>query len=170
MVGGLSTDYRIDLFHPDGQVLRIEKAWTPVPVTSAEAENQRRRVIQRFRRQYGSWRWNGPDVPDEKPPFEGIIVSRDGNIWVSLSTPGAPVMTEAQARDEEAVTGGTPLRFREPMAFDVFSPQGEFLGPVRVPPSFRTEPEPVIRGDSVWAITRDELDVPRVVRLRMEKG
>jgi hypothetical protein len=167
LVGGLSTDYRLDLFHRDGTVLRIEKAWTPVPVSPTEADVQRRRVTQRFQRQYGSWRWNGPDIPGGKPPFKGIIVSREGNLWVSLSTDGVAILTEAEAREEEAATGRMPQRFREPVAFDVFSPRGEYLGPVRVPTSFRTEPEPVIRGDHIWAVTRDELEVPRVVRFRI---
>jgi hypothetical protein len=28
-------------------------------------------------------------------------------------------------------------------------------------------PVPVARGDTVWAVTRDELDVPRIVRFRV---
>lgn len=170
MVGGLSTEYRIDLFKPDGTVLRIEKAWTPIPVSSSEADTQRKRVTQRFQRQYGSWRWNGPGIPATKPPFKDLVINQEGDIWVSLSTEGIPIMSEAEAREEEAATGRTPLRFREPVAFDVFSPDGHYLGPVRVPRSFRIEPEPVIRGDHVWAITRDEMDVPRVVRFRIQKG
>ena len=170
MVGGVSTDYRIDLFPPDGPVLRIEREWVPVPVSPAEADVQRRRVIQRFQRQYGSWRWNGPDIPDTKPPFKDIFVSWEGDIWVSLTTEVIPIMSEAEAREEEAASGRTPLRFREPVAFDVFDSNGRFLGPVKVPESFRTEPEPIIRGDHVWAVTRDELDVPRVVRFRIQRG
>lgn len=169
MVGGLSTDYRIDLFRTDGTVLRIEREWTPVPVTPEEADVQRRRITQRFQRQYGSWRWNGPDIPEAKPPFKDLFVSSEGEVWVSLSTAGIPVMTEAEALEEEAATGRTPPRFREPVAFDVFSSDGRFLGPVTVPPTFRTEPEPVFRGNHVWAITRDEMDVPRIVRFRIEK-
>jgi hypothetical protein len=80
---------------------------------------------------------------------------------------------QASVRSEwQAVvdTIGDALRVREPVAFDVFSPNGEFLGPVKVPLSFRTEPEPVFRGDFLWAITRDELDVPWVVRFRIVTG
>jgi len=76
-------------------------------------------------------------------------------------------MTAAAAREEAARTGRTPLRFTEPAAFDVFAPDGRYLGPVTVPPSFQTDPAPIIRGDHVWAVTRDEMDVPRVVRFRI---
>lgn len=170
MVGGLSTDYRIELFPPSDPVLHIEREWMPIPVHPDEAAEQRRRITEGLQRQYGSWRWNGPDIPDIKIPFKDILVSEEGNLWVVLSTPGVAMMTEAEAREERARTGRTPIRFSEPVAFDVFSPDGRYLGPVAVPVSFRTEPEPVIRGDHVWAITRDELDVPRVVRFRLELG
>jgi hypothetical protein len=76
-------------------------------------------------------------------------------------------MTLSEAREEERVSGVPPLRFEEPVAFDVFSPEGRFLGHVKTPPSFRTRPEPVIRGDTVWAVTRDELDVATIVRFQI---
>lgn len=167
MVGGLSTNYRIDLFRRGSPVLRIEREWTPVPVMGVEAEEQRRRITRGLQRQYGSWRWNGPSVPSTKPPFKELFVSWEGNIWVSLSTEAEATMTEAEARAEEEASGRVPLRFREPPAFDVFAPDGRFLGHVRVPASFRTDPEPIVRGDRVWAVTRDELDVASVARFRI---
>ena len=168
MVGGLSTDYRIDLFRTDAPPLRIEREWVPETVSPGEAFERRRRLTQRFERQYGSWRWNGPDIPESKPPFRELLTSWEGDIWVVLSAEGVPIMSEAEAREEEAATGILPLRFREHIAFDVFSPDGAFLGPVQVPGSFRIEPDPVIRGELVWAVTRDELEIPRVVRFRIE--
>ena len=166
MVGGVSTDYRIDLYKDDG-VLRIERDWTPVPVTEEEADEQRRRITQSLQRQYGGWRWNGPSVPDAKAPFKEIFVSDEGNIWVSLATAGVPRMSVAEAREEEQASGRLPLRFEEPPAFDVFAPDGRFLGHVSVPRSFRIEPEPIVRGDYVWAVARDEFDVASVMRFRI---
>lgn len=170
MVAGLSADYRIDIHRPSGPVLRIERAWAPVSVLPEEGREQRQRITEQFRRQYGGWGWNGPDIPSTKPPFKEVLTSWEGDVWVVLSTPGVATMTEAEAREETARTGRTPLRFREPVAFDVFDSEGRYLGPVAVPPSFRTEPAPIIRGDHAWAITRDELDVPRIVRFRIEMG
>jgi len=167
MVGGLSTEYRIDLFRPDAPVLRIEREWTPVTVQAAEADEQRRRITTGLQRQYGSWRWNGPPIPGTKPPFKDVFVSWEGDVWVALSTEGVATMSEAEARAEEQASGRVPLRFREPVAFDVFAPDGRYLGPVTVPASFRTEPEPIVRGDRVWAVTRDDLDVASVVRFRI---
>jgi len=164
MVGGLSTDYRIDLYRDDDPVLRIERDWTPVAVRPEEAEEQRRQKTDNMQRQYSGWKWNGPAVTDTKPPFTGLFVSTEGNVWVQLSQEGYATMTESEARAEERRTNRPQRRFTEPVAFDVFSPDGTYLGHVRTPRSFRMRPEPQVRGDTVWAVTRDELDVARVVR------
>jgi len=170
MVSGLSDQYRIHLYRTGEPVLRIERAWDPVPVHPEEAEERRQALIERFQRQYGSWRWNGPSIPDTKPPFRGMFASREGDIWVRLSQPGRPVMSEEEARQEEARTGRRPNRYEEFLAFDVFAADGRYLGHVSVPESFRVDPEPIVRGDYVWAVTRDELDVATVVRFRMVHG
>jgi len=166
-VGGLSTDYRIDLHRSDAPVVRIERDATPVPVQPEEADERVRRITHGLRRQYGSWKWNGPGVPDVKPPFRDLFLSWEGNVWVLVSTRGVATMTPAEARDEETRTDRVPLLYSEPAAFDVFAPDGRYLGPVKVPASFRAEPEPVVRGDHVWAVTRDALDVASVVRFRI---
>lgn len=169
MIGGVSTDYRVDLFRINEPVLRIERGWTPVPVKPEEAEERRRRETSNMQRQYSGWRWNGPDVPNTKPPFTELFVSAEGNIWVQLSQEGYATMSEADARAEEQRTNRPQVRFTEPAAFDVFSPDGAYLGHVQTPRSFRTRPEPLVRGDTVWAVTRDELDVARIARFRIEK-
>ena len=76
-------------------------------------------------------------------------------------------MTEAEAREEEDRSGRPVMRYRTPAVFDVFEGDGTYLGVVRTPPDFRVSPKPVTRGDHVWAITRDELDVPTIVRFRI---
>ncbi len=153
-VGGVSTDYRLDLFRVSEPVLRIEREWTPVPVKREEAEERRRRSTDNMRRQYSGWQWNGPPIPDTKPPFRGLFVSEEGNVWVLVSQEGKATMTEVEAREEEQRTGRPQLRFTEPAAYDVFAPDGRFLGHVKVPESFRNSPEPIVCGDTVWAVTR----------------
>jgi hypothetical protein len=166
-VGGLSTDYRIDLFHRDGTVLRIEREWTPVPVQDAEAEERRINIRQGMQRQYGSWRWNGPEIPDTKPPFNDLWVDYDGRIWVQVPTEARPTMTEAEALEEERRTERRPLRLMERPAYDVFASDGTYLGHVITPAEFQDSPDPLARGDTVWAVVRDDLDVPSIVRFRM---
>jgi len=55
------------------------------------------------------------------------------------------------------------------VAFDVFETDGTYLGRVRAPLEFSSSPTPIFDGDRVWAVTRDQLDVPRVVRFRVER-
>ncbi|MGD8276706.1 MAG: hypothetical protein PVH00_01715 [Gemmatimonadota bacterium] len=169
-VGGLSTDYRVDLFRTDAPVLRIERDYEPVPVGSGEKAEREDRATRNMRQQYPGWRWNGPPIPDDKPPFRGIFVGRHGRIWVQLSQPSDEIMTEAEAREEERRTESRPSRFRERVAFDVFEPDGRYLGMVRAPAGFSTSPDPVFDGDHIWAIVRDELDVQHIVRFRIEHG
>ena len=76
-------------------------------------------------------------------------------------------MTVAEARAEEEASGRPQMRYAEPPAFDVFEPDGRFLGHVRVPEDFRSSPDPIVRGDYVWAVARDELDVISIVRYKV---
>ena len=66
--------------------------------------------------------------------------------------------------------GSRPTRWSEPTAFDVFGEDGTCYGRVHAPEGFSTYPTPVIDGDYVWAVTRDELGVQRVVRFKVEMG
>jgi hypothetical protein len=165
-VGGVATDYRVDLYRPDG-VLRIEKAWDPVPVLGDEKDEQERRIRGQFERNFPGWRWNGPAIPDTKPAFSSLHVGEDGRIWVRLHQRGRPVMSVEEARDEEQRTNRPQVRYREPIAFDVFEPDGRYLGHISAPQGFTMSPEPVFRGDFVWAVSLDDLDVPTVVRYRI---
>ncbi|MGD2134522.1 MAG: 6-bladed beta-propeller [Gemmatimonadales bacterium] len=170
MVGGVSDDYRIALLRRVVPRLRIERAYTPVPVSDEEADERVRHVTRNLQRNYPGWRWDGPAIPEHKPAFRDILVADDGRLWVHVPQPGEPFRSEAAAAEEEERTGRPQLRYREPAAFDVFEPDGRYLGRVEAPTGFRTGPEPVIRGDTVWAIVFDELDVATVVRFGIARG
>lgn len=73
------------------------------------------------------------------------------NLWVELEPEG------------EAVTDTTRM-------FDVFDPEGRYLGPVRMPFVLRRSPEPVVRGDFLYGVVFDELDVPYVVKARIVRS
>ena len=51
--------------------------------------------------------------------------------------------------------------------FDVFDPEGRYLGEVRMLFLLSTSPAPVIRDGMIYGTVRDELDVPYVVRARV---
>ncbi len=170
MVGAITSRYAVYLFRPAAPVLRIERAIAPVAVQAEEAEERRSQITAGLQRQYGSWRWNGPDVPDEKPPIRALSTAADGSVWVVVSRPGRPIMSSEEAAAEAERTGRPVLRFREPPAFDVFDPSGRYLGPVAAPEALTIEsPAPLVRGDTVWGVERDALGVPAVVRYRLDR-
>lgn len=162
-VGGVSTDYAFTLYRPD-RPLRIERSSDPVPVTDGERDDAKARETYAMRRQLPGWRWNGPPVPNTKPPYRNLYAGEDGRIWVLLSQPGVPIPDV----EERGPNRAPPRRFREPVAFDVFEPDGTYLGFVRAPDGFRTFPVPVFRGDRVWAVVADELGVQYVIRFRVD--
>ena len=73
-------------------------------------------------------------------------------------------------RSDPASNDPPPLEWREPTRFDVFDVDGTYLGQVEAPRGFARSPRPAIEGDRMWAVVRDELDVPYVVRFRIVTG
>lgn len=165
-VSGVSTDYRIHVERDDG-VLRIERVHEPVAASAAERGYHRERLTRSMRITQPDWNWNGPPVPETKPPFRGLVVGRDGRIWVRLWTEARP--EENEDHDPEN-RGSEPVTWPSPLRYDVFEPDGTYLGAVNPPEGFADYPQPVFDGDDVWAVTRDALDVERVVRFRLEVG
>ncbi len=163
---GLSSDYRIDLARDDG-VLRIERAYDPVPVSDAERAYRRESTVRMIRFTAPDWTWDGPAIPEHKPVFTELLSGRGGRIWVRLLTEGQRVENEDHDPENpfsEAVT------WRESTRYDVFEADGTYLGAVVPPDDFSTSPDPVFAGDHVWAVARDELGVERVIRYRIEVG
>ena len=161
---GLPSEYRVDLARDDG-VLRIERAADPIPVLDRERDHERERTERRMRERDPNWSWNGPPIPDHKPFYKELLAGRDGRIWVRVTTEGYEA--ENEYHDPEDPTS-MPVVWRESVRYDVFEPDGTYLGVVVPPDEFTPYVEPVFDGDHVWAVTRDELGVERVVRFRID--
>ncbi len=141
--GLFTADYRLVELSPDGDTLRtITRDFSPVPVTGADREDAREE-LEWFIQEGGKVDWSR--IPDTKPAAEDFYLDDRGNVWV------LPVMP----RDQEW------------RALDVFDPEGRYLGRVELP--FPLHGRPVIRGDVLLAVTQDELEVPYVVRARIER-
>ena len=163
-VTGISTRYRFELGRDDG-VLRVERAYDPVAMSQAERGYHQELVTERLRRTQPDWSWNGPPVPDTKPPFRGLAVGRDGRIWVQLWTEARPVVNEDHDPDNPR---SEPVTWVSPVRYDVFEPDGVYLGALAAPDGFLVSPaEPIFDGENVWAVTQDVLGVQRVVRYRI---
>lgn len=167
-VHGISTRYAVDLLRPEG-VLRIAREVEPVRVEPGEKANAEERAAWNMRRTEPGWKWNGPGIPDVKPPYRGFHAAEDGRIWVLRSQPGERIPTD-QVETSADPDARPPSRWREPVVLDVFEADGTFLGSVRAPTGFSTYPTPVFRGERVWAVVRDELDVPYITRFRVRVG
>ena len=102
-------------------------------------------------------------IPAVKPVFRRLHADLDGRVWVQLHTRGEPYdpppETPRPGRPQLA-----PIRWRERVVWDVFAPDGKYLGQVELP--FRTEFAEA-RGNKVWAIQRGEDDEQYVVRYRI---
>ena len=161
IAAGLGEEYQILVMREGEPLLRIERDAPRVPVTAEEREAKENQVQATMRRRDPSWSWNGPPIPHEKPFFNSLAFGDDGQVWVRLHVPAA-------RRDElaEQIEGRPPATGRrEPTVFDVFSSDGRYRGQVRVPDRTTIWAR---RGDHVWGVTRDSLDVQYVERFRIE--
>ena len=164
---GISSDYRVDLQTDDG-VLRIERAWEPVSMSEAERGYHTESTTAALQRTQPNWSWNGPPIPETKRPFRGLVAGRDGRIWVQLWTEARPVVNEDHDPNNPR---SQPVSWQSPVRYDAFEPDGTYLGALATPDGFLASPAvPVFDGDHVWAVTRDELEVQRVVRYRIVVG
>lgn len=161
-VGGVNGTYRFDLFRRRGDVLRVERSVAAVRVSAEEVQAREDALLASIRRSYPNWRWEGPRVPNVKPAYRDILTGYDGRIWVLTSQPSKRLETPV----------GEPVddRWKEPIVFDVFEPDGRFLGTVSTPDGFLIDPPPVFRGDTVWAGFEDEEGVKYVKRYHVRHG
>jgi len=162
-IHGISNDYAFTLLVPD-RPIRVRKSYTPVPVTAGERREEEAQATRNMRYTDPNWRWDGPPIPETKPPFVNVYPGEDGTVWVRVSQPGVQHddpdydPTDAQSVREE---------WGEPVVFDVFDEDGSYLGAVRAPDDFSPYPPPLFWRDRVLATTRDELDVQRIVLFRV---
>ena len=162
---GLSTEYRFELA-TDDDILRVERDYDPVPVSSLERDFAGEMIEQEMREVDPDWAWDGPPIPDYKPPFMALHAGRDGRIWMHLPTADNIVENEDHDPNDPR---SQPVIFRFRVRYDVFEPDGTYLGAVEAPDEFSGS-QPVFDGDHVWAVARDELGIERVVRYRIVVG
>ncbi len=165
--GGILTTigdaYAIDLHSADGTVVRMSRNAEPVPVLPEEKADAQERATRNMRNTVPDWRWNGPPIPDTKAPVTGLYAGRDGRIWVQVAAVAERIPDEERTPSPDP-NRPPPPRFRTPVVFDVFEPDGRYVGRVHAPRGFATFPHPVFQREHIWAVWRDELDVSYVVK------
>jgi sugar lactone lactonase YvrE len=142
---GLTGDYRIFQLSWSGDTLRsIRRDYEALPVTSTDLE-EAKEGLDWFIEAGGKADWSR--IPSSKPAFEDFVIDDAGYLWVQMIAP----------EDESG------------RLFDVFDPEGRYLGEVLAPFPVVFNPAPVIEGDHLYAVTEDELEVPFLVRARIER-
>jgi hypothetical protein len=164
-VAGHGGNYEIVIERPGAKPIVIRRAAVPVPISNEERDEEKEFLLWNMRRTQPNWSWTGSALPDTKAPLTGITITRDGNIWARVAVPSERIPeSELQPQREN----GPPVRhFRStPIIYEVFAPNGRFLGRVPMPPKttmFQAD------GDYFWGVTRNEDDLPSIVRFRLSR-
>jgi hypothetical protein len=142
----LTGEYRLFHLTQAGDTLReVSRAFDPLPVTGADIDSAIA-GLESFTRQGG--KVDRSKFPSVKPALETFWLGDDGTIWVS------PVVGSAEERSRY---------------LDAFDAEGRYLGRVALPFTLSAYPPPLFRNGMVYAVTRDELEVPYVVAARVVK-
>ncbi len=156
-VAGDAEHYAVNLKTAAGRPMRIESDRAAVPIDAQE---------RRARYDYIRAKTDDiapSDIAQSKPFFKYLRADDDGRIWVWLYHASVRIFV---ADTVKAATAGTSrYMWVEAVVYDVFAPTGEFLGSVRFP---ERAAYAAAKGDKLWLVLTDELDVPRVVRYRIE--
>ena len=123
--------------------------YTPVPLASERVDSVVRATTERLRSYSEGDIREATYHPSHLPPVGGVVVGRDGTIWLrhydrTLSEEGEEVY-----------------------AWWVLDGEGQPLARALTPARLRPR---TISSDAVWGVERDELDVEYIVRYRLVKG
>lgn len=139
---GVPDRYRIVRHDPAGDTSQIiDLPFRPLPV-SAEERAEAVERLEPFTQRGGKVDFSR--IPRTKPAFQNFFTDPDGFLWVM------PTTTTAE----------------KGRRFDLFDPEGRYLGPV-VAAFTSTSYSPLIIGDSYYTVTQDELEIPYLVRARI---
>jgi hypothetical protein len=167
-VSGPADPYVLYFTNREGQKpVRVDRDFTPVPVSATERADQRAIVEFGLRRTDPNWSWTVQDIPASKPAYEALTVASDGRVWVKVSTPAVPIPTTELPPVRPGQEGRPRSTTRTSTVYDVFSPDGWLLGRVGFPARVRFQ---TARGNEVYAVRRDSLDVEYVGRYRIIPG
>lgn len=159
VIVGLTDALSFDMRHADGSVTRVERAAEPVAFLPEERAGWEARN-EWIRRNQGEFLMSEiPPVPAFKPAYRSLLADADGRVWVRRFVRGQPDSTAVPSPNAAPPSGWT-----EPVVYDLFEPDGEYLGPLQLPPRTTITPAP---GDEIWGIVRGDFDEPHVVRFRL---
>ena len=157
---GCPSSSEFDVMKDDGIVRRIR--W---PAETLPLESEFREFLAR---------WVGlTQLPAHRPVYARLILPGDGRVWVWPNQPGNEWVPSPELQQSTGARKAWELSSTG--AFEVFGPDGEWIGNVPLPEEVRysgfpTEAAVVIRGDTIWAVSRDQLDVNYITRYEVRWG
>lgn len=140
----LSSAYDVRWLLPDGEEVQVRDASVRGPLLGEGERERARAALVRDAASAGLAPGAFPyGVPDRKPPLEGLLLSRDGRLWVLLTPPeGAPERTA-----------------------DLWSPDGTRVARVSWPAAVQAGLSGWADGWSLYGIHRDAFGVERAARV-----
>jgi hypothetical protein len=155
----------IVLERPGAKPLTIVRTAPPIAVEAEERRQEQASITYNMRQTEPGWTWRGPDLPTTKAPVAGLFAARDGRIWVRVPAPSEPIPPEEMPIPRDSLQ--PVIGFRTPVAYEIYEASGRFLGRITFP-ARTTLME--ADGDQVWALVRNEDDLPAVTRFRVDPG
>ena len=163
MVVGVNTTYRFELRPPNRPVIRIERVVPAIEVLPEERAEYEARNAWYRKYQARFMTAELPPIPGSKPPYRGFLIGEDGRVWVRRH-----VTAERLAESDTGSSERPPSpSWVEPSVFDVFEPDGTYLGEVRVPSGTTLS---VVRGEWAWGTRQGDSGETYVVRLKVHQA
>ena len=164
LLTAVNTDYRVQVRDADASIRHVlTRPFERRPVEEADKE-----VFLRLMRQAMEDQGQAPpqaidmmmdrvSFAESYPAFGNLLAGPLGSVWVQR------ILTASDVRGEEDVEID-PQDLGSP-DWDVFDPQGRFLGVVTLPRRFTPM---TVREDALYGVWLDDLDVQHVLRLRIQ--
>lgn len=194
---GCSARFTMDVVRPDGGVMRVSRAWEAPVRTVGEHEfwsdgfraaNVRRRDINQSLESAGRGDLIRPIppipvLPRERPAYLRLWHTDDGRLWAWRGAPGwnrpwteeerRQLLQQRQQPSAGTLRSGFWDYWSPTDGYDVFDRDGRWIGHVNTPESWDADPypgiiDPYIKGDTIWAVVKEEFDVRYIVRFRVE--
>lgn len=140
---GTALEYRLYKTTFNGDTLRvIERAYDPIELPEGEADSsvQMEKILRR--QSHGQ---APPPAPGYLPVYYAFMEDEDRYLFVVLTSPAGATDTYV----------------------DVFDPKGIYLGAMIAPYPIERRPQPLVCHNHVYFVTKDDLNVPYVVALKI---
>jgi len=164
VIHGTAEQYRFSIQRPDGLALEVTRLVEPIVVGEEEAAWHAARVRAHLSQADAAWEWDAPPVPEHKPAYTAFLPTTSGETWVLRQGPGYRATNCAV---DIPAWDAPESCWESEQIVDAFAPDGRYLGAVRVPENLLFDPRPVIDGDTVVGVVRNDAGTLRVKRYRV---